>query len=170
MDLKIFWGGDLELLNENNVRIHLANWVAGEVLAFSDIPTTGSATYSGHAIGTVVNGGDVYQAVGNFELNFNFATADVGSSTGTITDFDSRDFDLGSVDFSAVPTGENVFTGNITGTSSNAIGIDGTFTGSFMKGGAPPPALPAEMGGQFSVKSTTGPSYGAAGIFAGKQP
>ena len=47
--------------------------------------------------------------VGNFSMDFNFATP--ASSTGSITNFDLRDYDLGVVDLTAGSTGLNVFTG-----------------------------------------------------------
>ena len=69
-----FWSAFIDRSSGNEEIIHLANWVAGEVPAFADITTSGSATYSGHAIGTVFNAGGVYQAIGDFALTFNFAS------------------------------------------------------------------------------------------------
>ncbi len=66
-----FWGADIARSSSSSTElIHLANWVAGKVPAFADITTSGSAIYSGHAIGTVFNAGGVYQAIGDLAVTF----------------------------------------------------------------------------------------------------
>jgi hypothetical protein len=70
-----FWGGDITRADGTHEIIHLANWVAGEVSSFSEISAlTGTATYGGHAIGTVLNGTSVYQAVGAWSYTVNFGS------------------------------------------------------------------------------------------------
>ncbi|MCH9050001.1 MAG: FecR domain-containing protein [Proteobacteria bacterium] len=148
-----FWGGDLELSSGDHLRIHLANWVAGELPALLDMPTTGTATYSGHAIGTVNNDGDIYQAVGGFSQTYDFAAE--GVKTFSVTDFDtvsySGDLFAGGAEF--------VGTGSDTGGSGRTIFLGGAF---FSGGGDPV----AQVGGSFSID---GPDYEASGIFAADQ-
>ena len=161
-----FWSASIDRSSGNEEIIHLANWVAGEVPAFADITTSGSATYSGHAIGTVFNAGGVYQAIGDFALTFNFASP--SSSTGTITNFDTASFNLAVSSFAAgsgsvsdpVLTSPNVFSGSIT--DAGATGRNGSFVGSFFSGGGD---NAAETGGHFQVDNGT--DYVASGILAG---
>ena len=154
-----FWGGDLGLDLEpgsDHVRVHLANWVAGEIPAL-DMPMEGIATYSGHAIGTVLNNeGEVeaiYQAVGGFSQTYDFAT---GSGEFSITDFDGADYGGG---VGAIPGQENRFTGSGFGNLEAARDI--SLNGAFYKGGGDPVAA---VGGGFNITSGTG--YQASGIFA----
>ena len=149
-----FWGGVLEASNGDFVFVgglpQLAYWVAGELPAILDMPTTGTATYSGHAIGTVNNDGIIFQAVGGFTQTYDFAT---GSGPFSVTDFDGATYN-GSV--SAISGQENLFTGSGTGGSRD---ID--LNGAFFSGGDDPVA---EVGGGFSINGT---DYEASGIFAG---
>ena len=162
-----FWGAGIDRSSGNEELIHLANWVAGKVPAFADITTLGSASYSGHAIGTVFNAGSVYQAIGDFALNFNFANP--ASSTGTITNFDTANFNLAVSSFAAgsgsvsdpVLTNPNVFSGSIT--DAGATGRNGSFIGSFFEDLTGTDKA-AEMGGHFQVDNGT--DYVASGIFA----
>ncbi len=128
----------------------LAFWVAGELPALLDMPTTGTATYSGHAIGIVNNDGNIFQAVGGYSQTYDFAT---GSGPFKITDFDGATYN-GSVN--AISGQENLFTGSGTGASRD---ID--LNGAFFSGGGDPVA---EVGGGFSINGT---DYDASGIFAG---
>ena len=155
-----FWGGDLELGNDQHIRVHLANWVAGDNIASAaDLGAlavlNATATYNGHLIGTVLNGGDVYQAVGGFNMFFDFAKP--ATSTINVTSFDS-------VDYNAGVTGLTNGLYQATGADASALGRTINFTGAFFGGGGDPVA---ETGGQFNIDS--GSSYSASGIFAGAQ-
>ena len=46
----------------------------GHAANAADVPTTGSATYTGHAIADISNNGVQYIAAGTFSNNVNFAT------------------------------------------------------------------------------------------------
>jgi len=124
-------------------------WVAGQPTV--NMPTSGSASYNGAAIGTVNNNGANYLAAGSFNNTYNF-----GSNTGTvaINNFDGHNF-------SGTVTGSGpAYAGAISGGGGNRTGIVlGQFYG---------PAA-AETGGTFAVQATSGPSYIASGIFAGKR-
>ena len=81
-----FWGGNIERSGNADEFIHLANWVAGEIQPLSAIlALSGTASYAGHAIGTVLSASDVYQVVGDVAATVNF---DTDVTTGTLSDFD----------------------------------------------------------------------------------
>ncbi len=147
-----FWGADLELSSGDFVNVPLANWVAGEISSLADFSKVlGSATYSGHAIGTVIDGFDIRGAVGGFTQIYNFDTM---SGPFSVTDFDiGKDTYTGSVN--AISGQENLFTGSGTG-----AGRDIELTGAFFSGGGDPVA---EVGGGFTIE---GNDYQASGIFA----
>jgi hypothetical protein len=141
--------------NEDRLeRIHIGNWVAGDLSDFSDLPTAGSATYSGHLIGNVYNNGDQYIAAGNFKSEYDFATR-----TGAIAigGFDGRGF-TGSIDDLG---GSGRFSGDIDASG----GISGELEGAFFAGGGDPAAATA---GQFGLTdiATDGQTYSAIGTFA----
>ena len=115
------------------------------------MPTAGTGSYSGTAIGSVFNNGTRYTASGNFNETFNFA-----SRTGTlnISSFDGADYTGGI-------TGSGPsFTGNLAGPLGRRGLVDGSFFG----------PLAADVGGRFSVQSGSGPTYLASGIFTAPQP
>jgi trimeric autotransporter adhesin len=124
-------------------------WIAGQPTV--NMPTSGTASYNGAAIGTVNNNGANYLAAGSFNNTYNF-----GSNTGTvaINNFDGHNFS------GTVAGSGPAYAGAISGGGSNRTGIVlGQFYG---------PAA-AETGGTFAVQATSGPSYIASGIFAGKR-
>ena len=128
-------------------------WVAGRMPANAgDIPTTGSATYAGHAIANIQNNGNSYVSAGQFQNTVNF-----GSQTGTvsITNLDGSNY-AGQVMFGS---GSPVFAGTLTAPNRSMDLI-----GSFFQGRTSPVG---EMGGGLRI---SGPSnYGGAGIFAGRR-
>ncbi len=148
-----FWGGEITFDNGDIERIHLATWIAGENIASGiDLPTVGIATYNGHLIGTVLDNGDVYQAMGDFGMTFDFA--DPLNSTINVNSFDGVAY--------------NAEVGNLAngiyfadGQDASALGRDIFFEGAFFGGGGD---AVAETGGNFNID---GPSYTASGIFAG---
>jgi hypothetical protein len=85
--------------------------------ALIDMPNTGIATYSGHAIGTVNNDGDIYQAVGGFSQTYNFATG-IKSGSFSVTNFDEVTYS-GSV--SAMSGQENRFSGTDSEAPQHAL-------------------------------------------------
>jgi hypothetical protein len=155
-----FWGGSFELSDSTVRSVHLGNWVAGEIATHAAISAlTGSATYTGHAIGTVIAGSsspNVYQAVGEWSYTMNFSSP--SSSTGHLDSFDGSDYTLGGATLAANSNSLNTFSGSITGSSHS-----GSFLGSFMKSSSDDAA---EMGGHFKLSGT---DYKASGIFAAKK-
>jgi hypothetical protein len=155
-----FWGGDITRADGTHEIIHLANWVAGEVSSFYEISAlTGTATYGGHAIGTVLNGTSVYQAVGAWSYTVNFGSP--STSSGTLNSFDSHNYTLGGSTFSSGTDSRNTFSGSIAGVTDT--GKTGSFKGSFMKNGTD---VAGGMGGHFQID---GGSYKASGVFAGQK-
>jgi hypothetical protein len=122
-------------------------WIAGQPTV--NMPTSGSANYNGAAVGTVYNAGNNYLAAGSFNQTYNFAN---NTGTVSISNFDGVNY-TGAV----AGTGSNNFGGAVT-----APGRTGSVLGSFFGPAA------VETGGSFNIRSSSGFSYLASGIFAGK--
>lgn len=134
--------------------VHLGTWVAGDVTNEIDLPTTGTARYNGHAVGSVFNNGAQYVAAGQLAVTYDF-----GERAGNvaISKFDGRSFS-GSI--AAVPglARGNQFAGPLSGS-----GLSGSTTGAFVRG----PEGPAQgVIGGFDV---SGANYRATGSYMGQQ-
>ena len=151
-DLK--WGfffGDLDTRSPGALRshVHLGTWVAGNVPDGSRLPTSGTAQYSGGAIGNVVNAGALYSATGTYNSTWNF-----GSRAGqTALKFDGATM----TGFTQQQGSKAVFQGGLSGGGRTA-GI----AGSFVQGTEQAGVAPAGQMGRFTV---SGHNYGAAGTF-----
>lgn len=140
--------------------IHLANWVAGEVSNVAAINALGAganATYSGHAIATVVTGPNVYTAIGGFSMNVAFNNR--ATTILAVSNLDGADYaGLGLVNIdTGVNAGNNVFDAVLNGDFGRRIDMRGSFIG-----GAGDPA--AEWGAQIVI--TAGADYKGSGIAA----
>ncbi len=157
-----WWGGAIAATNASNVAqthaLHMGTWVAGPVVSQSEMPTTGSASYAGHAVGTVINGSARYLAAGSYSANFNFASR---SGSMSISNFDGLNM---SGAISSTNGRDYASTLDITGKADLA----GRAQGSFFSGGGDPTR---ETGGQFTVsgKPGTNANYAAIGVFVGKK-
>ncbi|WP_428249885.1 FecR domain-containing protein [Ferrovibrio sp.] len=140
-----------DTINERD-RVHLATWVAGVLPNVAEVPTTGTASYTGNVIGNVNNNGSRYVAIGNYTQSWNFATK---GGTTTITSFDN----LANITGALNSANGRDFNGSLSGT-----GITGQLAGSFFKGGTDPVKAAA---GNFTL---TGTNYQAAGTFAAQKP
>jgi hypothetical protein len=139
-------------------------WVAGVPTSVGSLPTTGTATYTGHAIADIANGngGLTYLAAGTFS-----AAVDFGARDGAITinGLDGTNYTgtavwLPSTRTFATPTGSPL-AGNIGGRSA-------TLAGAFFQGGATNTTpLYGEMGGSLNL---TGTNYLGSGIFLARKP
>jgi len=146
-----FFGFDINGPGQPRTRGHINTWVAGDVPDIGSIPLSGTATYNGHAVGTVVNNGAIYVAGGSYSQSWNFAT---NSGSASITNFDGR-----SVTTSSLSAGNRRdFSGALIG-----AGLSGNLKGSFVQGGGDPVA---EAMGQFSFSGT---GYQAAGTVAARK-
>jgi trimeric autotransporter adhesin len=134
----------------NNFILDLGTWVAGELPSLPSIPASGTATYTGHAIGSVSNNHQRYVAVGSYSQSWNFATR---TGAATIGNFDGR-----TISGSVSSSNGREFSGSIAGG-----GVSGGLAGSFFQGGGDPVA---EVGGQFAV---SGSGYNAVGTVAGRR-
>ncbi len=148
-----YWTGTLDTPNAAETAVvrqdaaHINTWVAG--IPSITLPATGTGSFSGNALGSVVNGGASYLAAGQFTNTYNF-----GTHTGAfaINNFDTRSF-KGTV--TGVGAG---YSGALTGPAGFGGSANGTFFGNI-------PGNPAtETGGNFALK---GPAYLASGVFAG---
>jgi hypothetical protein len=108
-----------------------------------------TATYSGHAIGSVFNNGASYVAAGGFNGTYAF-----GTQTGsfTISNFDGH---------TITAAGSAPLSGNSYAFGLNSAGVKGAINGQFYGPAA------ANTGGNFAFQTTVGPTYLASGIFAG---
>jgi hypothetical protein len=155
-----YWGTKLEAKDarlEDGDRydtFHLGTWVAGKVTASASLPTTGSATYTGHAVGNVVNNGAQYLASGDFSMSVNFADR-FGSAT--ISNFDDRTM-------TATLTETTVSSGNLfEGALSGVGGLSGSINTSVVAG---PNSNHQGVIGDFSASQGT---WSATGIVAGEK-
>ena len=156
------WGyffGDTLTKSEQLQHVHLGSWVAGKVPKPGDLPSTGTATYTGHAIGNVFNGGSRYTAVGSVENTWNF-----GTRRGTM----EMQFDGATLNGSTKLRNNSVtFDGTLDAT--NRVG---SVRGNFVQGVNDPAA---GVIGRFSIqetpiKETPDPStYRASGTFAAEK-
>ncbi|WP_181920042.1 FecR domain-containing protein [Paraburkholderia sp. BL6669N2] len=146
-------GTDLE-------HLHLGVWVAGREADPGQLPNSGSATYSGFAMGQVTVGKSVSIAVGSFDNTWNFAQR----AGVTNMNFDG-------VRYSGLSRmrGGVVFDGPLSNVGANRAG---SMVGNFVQAadgstpaGGPPPA----MAGRFVLQETSGASYRAAGVFGAQR-
>ncbi len=157
-----WWGGVVTAQSREGVaqtnHLHMGNWVAGPMVSAADMPTTGSASYAGHAVGTVVNNTARYTAAGNFAAQFNFASR---AGSMTISNFDG-------LNMSGAISSQNGRDYGATLDVSGKPGLAGRAQGSFFSGAGDPVR---ETGGQFTIANTPGSqgSYAANGIFVGKK-
>lgn len=148
-----YWTGSRTQITDGNItrndQAGINTWIAGTPTL--QMPTMGRGSYSGAAIGSVYNNGNSYMAAGGFAASYNF-----GNNTGAIaiSNFDGRNY-AGTIAGSSGPA----YAGALSGGRGNPAGV---VLGSFYGPGA------AETGGTFSLRQTTGPSYIASGVFAGK--
>lgn len=150
-----FFFGDTMIDSATREHVHMGTWVAGAAPDPSDLPTTGSATYTGHAIGNVFNGSAQYTAVGSYSNSWDFATR-----RGTVDmQFDSATY----TGQTQLRNNDVVFDGRL-----DAAGREGALHGNFVQGGGDPAA---GVVGRFSIANTpgSGDTYRAAGTFAAEK-
>lgn len=155
-----YWGGTLTSAGAPGTppRIDAGNinsWVAGVPTAAGDLNSligqSATATYNGHAFGSVFNNGASYVAAGGFTGTYNFGTQ---NGTVAVNNFDGHSF---------VASGTAPLIGPNYSLSSTVPGFTGSVRGTFYG------PMAAETGGSFAFQSTAGPSYLASGIFAGSR-
>ncbi|MCA8883336.1 MAG: hypothetical protein KDA50_06255 [Rhodobacteraceae bacterium] len=153
------WGvffGDLMDSDGSRQHVHLGSFAAGTPIPRNVLDTaSGQASYTGHTIGNVYDGGAVRTAMGTFSENFDFDTR-TGS---TAMDFDNRSYAGGST-----LSGET-YTSAIAGGDRHGT-LNGRFVGG-MSGGQPNALI-----GAFEIQNNaagSGGAYRAAGTFVGEK-
>lgn len=141
------WWGEADTGDGSIISGHLGNWIIGDVTANVEMPSSGTATYSGNAVGTVVSGTSQYIATGQLSATVDFAAR---NGTVSVSNFDSHSFSS-SVSFPS---------------SSSFSGTNGTtnITGSFVNGSSGEAAK--GMMGSFATSSG---GWSASGIFGGNR-
>lgn len=141
-----WWGSNV--YGEINYSVHLGNWIIGKQPENSAIPTSGTATYNGNAVGTVINGSAQYIATGAMTSTMNF-----GTRTGTVavSGYDSKTFSA-DVSFGS---------GTATFSGSSSSGITTSVTGAFASNGTDP------VKGIMGNFSAADGNWSSTGIFAG---
>lgn len=151
-----FWSTDSQrstlLGGSRTDRGHMMTWVAGQLPKVSEVPATGSATYTGHVVANVSNNGAQYIASGNMSNTVDFGAR---SGTASVSNFDGANYS-GRLQLGADPRFLGAGLSSDTGNRSMAM------TGSFFRGAAGPVG---EMGGNVNV---IGQNYLGSGIFAGR--
>ena len=154
-----YWGTRTKYKNSNfsggerNDYVHLGTWVAGNITDSANLPTSGSATYAGHAVGNVVNGSAQYLAAGNFNMSLDFQYR---TGSASVSNFDGKSFSA-SLSETTVSSG-NLFNGTVSGA------LNGEINTSIVAG---PSTNHDGAIGNFNV--TDGSSWKATGIVAGQK-
>ena len=136
--------------NNGKTYTALGTYVAG--IPSVQLPTTGTATYSGVMAGFAINNGQPMAATGSFQNVWNF-----GSRTGAFTGTFDRQAYSGSTGATGGP-GSTTFAGTFNGGSRS-----GTLNGAFFSS---PTDAAAYQAGNFSIR---GSGYRAGGVFAGQR-
>jgi hypothetical protein len=132
-------------------------WVAGRMPTSADIPTTGTATYIGHAIASIRNGTSEYLAAGNFTNTVDFAAR---AGRVSVNGLDSTNY-VGTVN--ATQSAPGTFAGLLTGNVGSRFAI---LAGSFYRS---PTSPVGEMGGLVNLTgrdNNGNVNYLGSGIFA----
>lgn len=140
------WWGQSEKPDGLGTSGHMGNWIVGDVTRDVDMPMSGTATYTGNAVGSVINGDDQYIATGGMTATMDFAAR---NGNVAITNFDGRDF------------GNSVSFGS--GGSFASSGGTTAINGSFVNGNG----MPAQ--GVIGAFATSDGNWSASGIFGGNR-
>jgi hypothetical protein len=133
--------------------VPLGWWIAGDVVPSNLIPKTGTATYTGDAVGNVRNGTSQYVAKGNMTMGWDFARR---AGLLSIQNFDNKSF---AAIMAANKTTPEKFNGIMAGSNGATGAANGAFVGTPVGGGKPLGVL-----GNFGVGK---PGYQATGIYGG---
>lgn len=148
-----FFFGDVDVSATGTSHAHLASWVAGSVPSAADLPVSGSATYTGSAIGNVFAGANSYVAAGTYTNTWDFAAR---TGTAQLQEFDGVNYN----GITALENNSSQFVGALAnGAGSREVGLQGSFVQN--AGDAA-----AGVMGQFYIQNTDSDVYRAAGTFA----
>ena len=125
------------------------------------VAATGIATYTGHAVGNVYNGGAVYTSLGTYRDVFDFGTNKTVGSGRASLDFDEQRYSGNSL-----INGKGRYQADITGGGRRGA-LQGQFGGSVNAKGQP-----GSVVGQFALtndKADRSEAYHASGTFVGQR-
>jgi len=139
-------------------RVHMGTWVGGDLPSAAEINgLTGTASYSGHAIATVLLGdGTQYIEAGNYAQTWDFGN-DAGSFA--LTEFDGRNFTGGELTTSSSAAH---FVSSTPATDAELPGVSVNVDGSFFAAPGDPAAY---VGGTVRITDDLD-AYSAIGSFA----
>ena len=151
--------------NGSSQNLNFGTVVFGIQTSAGDMPTTGTATYDGATLGTLIIGSTFYNVGGYIELDADFST---GNVTGSTLLMSKQNVQTGGVsawrdlDFNAtIAPASNRFSGSAASSDSSVTGVvAGGFFGP-VSNGSPP-----EIGGGWRV---SGSNESAVGGFVGKR-
>jgi len=135
--------------------------VAGYQTTSTDLPHTGSATYSGQVQGTLSDSTGIYSLTNSTGgLTANFGTGSVTTTLGLSGKLNptSATVDFGTYNGTASISSVAGYQGTLTGTN----GYNGNFDGAFYG--------PAAIETGYTFTLNRGPGESAAGLFVGKKP
>ena len=191
-----YWAGTFERMPDmsdppgtpsTRDRFHAGTWVAGNRLDEEILPFSGSATFEGHAVVSVSEGGSDYLDGGGFSLAYDYGER---AGTAAFTDLAGYDFsvavdDRGTVGPDFESEGRDAYAGDFFASGSTAStdplaerpDITGRMSGSFF-GDSNPFSLPQGPDGDINpleVRATAGHiefeatdgSLTASGVFGG---
>jgi hypothetical protein len=118
-----WWGRNV--YGEINYTVHMGNWIIGKQPDNDLLPEDGTATYTGNAVGTVVNGSSQYIATGTMSSTMNFGTR---TGTVSVSGYDTKSFSAGVTFGSGTATFSGSSTSGITASVTGAFASDGTGT------------------------------------------
>ncbi len=145
---------------------HIMRWVAGVPAAQVDIPTVGSATYSGHVIATLARGDAQYLAASNLNASVNFGT---GAASMTVADLDGFKYSGSRTQTAgAIPVTFQTTLSGLPVSASAPAGVTPTMylNGGFFKSAASPVG---SIAGTAVISAPLSQNYLGAGIFAAQQ-
>lgn len=165
--------GTWSVNDSNNNTVGAGFFSNGSVTPTTSMPTTGTASYTGSAVGAVdlTSTGAVYTFGGTASLNANFGsnsitggiTGNQAYSTGNSSGNPTAAGTINDINLTGGTISGNAFSGTATasstaGTAGNIAGSSGTFRGNFYGSSA------QEVGGTFNMTGTNaivGGSFGA---------
>ena len=153
-----------QLLYEDQGALML--WVAGVPTSLANLPATGTATYTGHAIADIANGtgGLTYLAAGTFQAAVNFGTR---NGAITINGLDGTNYAGTASWVRGTTTFATAATSPLMGSN---LGRTAALSGSFFQGGATNVTpLYGEMGGSLILNGTVTNPYLGSGIFGARR-
>ncbi|MCZ0951729.1 MAG: FecR domain-containing protein [Rhodospirillaceae bacterium] len=153
-----WWGGQIGIIHgpegSRADALFPGTFIVGDLPGIHEIPSEGTASYTGHAAAAIRNAGAAYAAVGHFTMDWSFATR---TGEVEINRLDNRSYEA---PVSAAAANPRDFSGVLANTGGAAA--SGNLNGSFFAEAGNPVV---DAGGRFEVQTLDG-AYSAVGAFA----